>query len=115
MSKPTSVSIGGMDGAILDVAMRPGWINTCSNSGAPEGTVGVVYDTPGWTFAGPDDNAGQYPNPMLGLIGDERARYVLLDRGSDRSLVIAVKATDATCEATMAATMPIIESFEFAP
>jgi hypothetical protein len=92
MTEPIPLTIGGLDGFMVDLSVAPGWTSDCS----PDGYVN--------TFLVPD----------LSVSPDTAARYILLDRGDGRSLLIDLEMQDkATRNAVIAAAMPIIESFEF--
>jgi hypothetical protein len=112
VTAPTPVAIGGLDGVFVDVSVEPGYVNRCSYSQSgglsPGATDGPrIYNSPAGTFASPDESQA------LGLIGDDWARYFILDRGDGRVLVIAIVATTSTSATTDAEAMPIIQSFEF--
>jgi hypothetical protein len=100
VSPPTTATIGGLSGVMVDLSVVPGWTPTC----APRGIYTFSFwgsDSGGWS-------------DRLALNGSAMARYVLLDRGDGSTLVIAVEAPDkATWDAFIAEAMPIVQSFEF--
>jgi hypothetical protein len=100
VSPPTTATIGGLSGVMVDVSVVPGWPPTC----APLG----IYT---FSFWGSDEGGW---SDRLALNGSAMARYVLLDRGDGSTLVIAVEAPDkATWDAFIGEAMPIVQSFEF--
>ena len=92
VTEPTTLTIGGLDGVMVDVSVDPEWTSAC------------LADAYVSTFA----------EPNLLLARNAAARYILLDRGDGGSLLISIEMHDkATRDAVIAATMPIIRSFEF--
>ena len=92
VTEPTTLTIGGLDGVMVDVSVDPEWDEAC------------LADAYVSTFA----------EPNLLLACGMQPRYILLDRGDGGSLLIAIEMHDkATRDAVIAATMPIIRSFEF--
>jgi len=110
---PEPVIVGGLSGVTVDLSIAPGWTNRCSysQSGGPGDSMGPpVYDSPLDIFS---DASGA---PMLSLALDTKARYILLDRGDGRVLVIGISTTDtSTFDAGLADAMPVVETFEFRP
>jgi len=109
VTAPAPITVGGLSGVMLDVSLAPGWTLTCPSSrGAPLVSA--------FTVAGL--NAGEIDFLLAerdwSLAGDERARFILLDRGNDQALLIDVEAPDeATWDSLVLEAMPIIETFEF--
>lgn len=98
VSTPTSATIGGLSGVIVDLATAPGATPPCG---------------PGlYTFAlsGPDD--GGWSSRLI-VSGTERARYVLLDRGDGSSLVIAIHAPSGDWDAFLADADVLVNGLEF--
>ena len=92
MTRQIPLAIGGLGGLMVDVSVAPDWTDACSADGYIN------------TFAVPGLSVG--PNTP--------ARYILLDGGDGRTLLIDVQApATVSWDAAMAAAMPIIESFEF--
>jgi hypothetical protein len=90
VSAPTPVTIGGLSGVMVDVAVNPSLV-TC-----PDLFVDFTHSL------------------GAGLSGERRARYVLLARGDGQILLISIEASDkATWDALVADAMPIVQSFEF--
>ena len=108
MTTPESVTIGGLEGVVVDVSVTPGWVGLCEfsqeNNGPP------IYDGPLRLF---NDNAGN-GDVSLSAAVDEMARVFILDRGDSQILVIVVRAQgQAAWNALVADAMPIIDTFEF--
>ena len=109
VTAPAPITVGGLSGVMLDVSLAPGWTLTCPSSrGAPLVSAFTVADL----------NAGEIDfllgEPNWSLDGDERARFILLDRGNDQTLLIDVEAPDeGTWDSLVLEAMPIIETFEF--
>lgn len=101
-TKPKSVTIGGLNGFMLDVSMTPASNSTCPwMDGQPAATLFLNSD--------PSSSFG-WGNPGL----DGSMRLFLLDLGGGRTLLIDIEATDqATWKALVADAMPVVESFQF--
>jgi hypothetical protein len=101
---PTSMTIGGFKGQMLDVHLAPSWSGGCL---APEGPV---VGMPIIVQAGP---AG----PVAAIGPDHPIRLILLDLGGGRTVAIGAYGLEPTTEAEfneqVAGAMPVIESFEF--
>ena len=100
-SDPVAVSIGGLDGAMVELAMEPAWTGTCPfSNGMP-----VVP-----LFVSPAPDAG-----IHWVIGQEtRMRVYLLDRGDGTALIIDVEAPDeGSYQAILDEATGIVESIEF--
>ncbi len=99
-SKPTSISIGGLQGTMIDLAVAPTWTRTCPYSeGKPY--VPLIKDNPG-------------PGVNWGIGGKERMRMIILDAGGGNVIGILVDSIDgATFDALVAQAMPVIESMTF--
>jgi hypothetical protein len=104
-TQPTSVTIGGLDGQMLDVHLASSWTGGCQ---APEGPV---VGMPIVVQAGPG------MGPVAGIGPDHPIRLILLDLGGDRTMAIVAygiePTTDAEFNEQVARAMPVIESFEF--
>ncbi len=98
VSSPTPSSVGGLSGIMVDLSRVPGSVPRC-----PDGPYTL-------TVFGTDDGGW---SSRLRLMGTDRARYILLDRGDGSALVVAVEAPGAEWDAFVADSMPIIDSFEF--
>jgi hypothetical protein len=99
-SSPRMVTIGGLRGVELDVALNPGWTASCPfANGVP--TVPLFVGANGdlrWVAA-----------------GNERLRLSLLDVSGGGTVVVDIDAFDGTqMEALLAAATPIVQSFSFA-
>ncbi len=98
VSTPTAVTIGGLNGVMVDLSIGPGREAPCD----------AGYYT--FSFGGPE-NGGW--SDRLRLKGSDRARYFLLDRGDGSTLVIAIDAPDPEWDVFSAEAMRIVESLEF--
>jgi len=112
VTAPAPITVGGLSGVMLDLSLAPGWTLTCpSSQGAPLVSV----------FTRLRLDIARYPlapvanlDPESSLAGDERARFILLELGDDRALLIDVEAPDeATWDSLILEAMPVIETFEF--
>jgi hypothetical protein len=108
VTAPAPITVGGLSGVMLDLSVAPGWTLTCQSSqGGPhistftDSNPGTGSDFP---WAGPDWT----------VAGEEKARYILLDIGDGRALLIDVDAPDeATWDSLILEAMSVIETFEF--
>ncbi len=101
VTKPTEVTIGGLDGVMVDVSVARTWIEPCTTPPQPGTDVSTFVD------AASGDPSGT-------ISGETRERYILLDRGDGQTLVVDVEAQDkATWPAVLAAAMPVVSSLEF--
>ena len=101
VTKPTPVSIGGLNGVMVDVSLAPSWPEPCVTIPQPGTDVTTFVD------AGSGDVSGT-------IGGGTRERYILLDRGDGQSLLIDIEAQDsASWAAVMTAAMPVVNTFEF--
>jgi hypothetical protein len=100
-SSPRMVTVGGLRGVELDLALNTGWTASCAY--APNGvpTVPLFVGTTGtlrWTVA-----------------GNERLRVALLDVPGGGTVVVDVDAFDGTLmDGLLAAAAPIVLSLSFA-
>jgi hypothetical protein len=107
VTTPAPITVGELSGVMLDLSVAPGWTLTCpSSQGGPlvstftDANLGAEY----LPFAGPERS----------VAGNERARYILLDLGDDRAMLIDVQAPDElTWDSLVLEAMPVIETFEF--
>jgi hypothetical protein len=98
---PQPVTIGGLTGLTLDVSVDPAWKRTCPSSGGlpavelfADVNVGVEHD--------------------VAVQGTTPIRFLLLDLGDGRSLIVLVSAKDkATYDAFLPEAMSVIDTFEF--
>ena len=107
---PAPITVGGLDGAMVDVSLVPGWTIQCgsfSYEGETPPTAPIYDDEPLRTFA--ELEGGD----MVTVTDGNRARYMLLDGGDEHPLLIVIEATDASWDDMLAAAMPVIESMEF--
>ena len=106
-SPPTSVSIDGYEGMMLDLSLDPSWTRSCQ---APEGPVVGMPILIG---------AGSDPAPLVGLAPDHPARLILLDLTGGRTMSITIFGIEPTSAAAfgehVAEAMPVIQSFELQP
>jgi hypothetical protein len=113
VSTPTPISIGGLDGVVIDISIVPGWKSACSYTRETTGEVGATDSPPiynDWvqTFVGPDGS------PDIKINRGGHVWYVLLDAGDGQTLVIAAEAIGPSFSDTLVTdAMPIIETFKF--
>ena len=107
-TEPVAVTIGGLDGFMIDLSVDPAWTHTCpySNGGPMVSTFVDSVPGPGydWTVGGngPSQNS--------------HVRYIFLAQPDGNSLLIDIEASDgAAWEALVAEAMPIVDSFQFSP
>ncbi len=103
-SVPRAITIGGLDGYVVDVQMDPAWTETCPFSGG-EPTVPTLIGT------------GISEGVLWGTGPDSAQRVYILDLGGENAGNIAIN-VEVCCgvefEERMAAVTPVIESFAFA-
>ncbi len=100
-SDPVAVSIGGLEGAMVDLALDPAWTETCPFSG---GTPARPL------FVSPAPDAGIH----WVIAQDAHMRIYLLDRGDGTALIIDVEAQDEDSYAALLdEATEIVESIEF--
>ena len=100
---PRSISVGGLNGQMIDVATAPGWTRPCPFSGGKR-SVMLITDV--------DPASG----PFWGVGDRDKIRVIALDIGGGENFVITIdSANGATFESTVAAAMPVIESTAFGP
>jgi hypothetical protein len=104
---PAAVTIGGMEGQLLDLHLAPSWTAACE---APEGpVVGMPILV----------EAGSTTGPVAGIGRDIPLRVILLDLGGERTMAIVIFTLEPTQSSTfedrVAEVMPVIEGFEFHP
>jgi hypothetical protein len=101
-TKPVAVTVGGLSGYQLDLSVAPGWTHTCPYSNG-QSLVSTFTDTDPAT-GGFDWNDG----------GSAHARYVLLDLGDGRTLLVSVEAdSKAAWDGLLTRAMPVIATFQF--
>jgi hypothetical protein len=89
---PTTTTIGGFSGVMVDLSIAPGWANPCE----------------------PGQLVHTFSDPTLLITDSGHARYILLDLDGGRTLLIDVEGQDsASFDAFIRDAMPIIDSFEF--
>ena len=100
-SDPVAVSIGGLDGTMVDLRMDPAWTETCPFSdGMPVAPL----------FVSPAPDAGIH----WVIAQDAHMRIYLLDRGDGTALIIDVEAPDEdSYPAMLDEATDIVESIEF--
>jgi hypothetical protein len=101
---PEAVSVGGLDGYVIDVAMRPDWETPCPFSGGQP----IVM-----TLVGTEISEGVH----WGTDAGSEQRYYVLDIGEDGidgNIAIAVEVCcGVEFDDRMAAATPVIETFMF--
>lgn len=100
-SAPEAITIGGLDGLMVDLAVAPDATGTCPFSDVVP-TIPLVVDTiPG-------------EGPFWGIARGERKRLIVLDHPTGSNVVFIVDAIDgATFDDLVAAAMPVLETFRF--
>jgi hypothetical protein len=100
-SSPTPVSVGGLTGVSIDLTVDPNWAHTCSYSNGKALVSTFTDSDPGEGF---DWNIG----------AGSKVRYILLDLGSDRTLLVDIEAdTVAHWDDLIAGAMTVVNSFQF--
>jgi hypothetical protein len=104
-SEPTPVSLGGLDGYMIDVALDPAWTGTCPFSGGAP-TVATLG-------SGGDVSAGFF----WGLVGTDEDRVYLFDvddaDGGGNVLVMLDICCGVSRETRETEASPVIDSFDF--
>ena len=102
-STPAAVTVGGLQGSLVDVALAPSWKATCPFS---EGQPFVPFVT--------DSLPG--PGMHQGIAVTERARLIFLDAKDGETILIYIDSVDGTTfDAIVGQSMPIVESIVFRP
>jgi hypothetical protein len=102
---PSAVTIGGLEGQMLDLHLAPEWTGGCV---APEGpVVGMPILV----------QAGSGSGPVCGISLDHPMRLILVDLGHERTIAVSIFSVEpsqsSAFEEQAADAMPIVESFEF--
>jgi len=102
-SAPRPISVGGLNGQMIDVAIAPGWTRPCPPPfSARTPVVSLITDV--------DPASG----PYWGVKDHGKIRVIALDIGGGENAVITIdSANGSTFDSTDAAAMPIIESLAF--
>lgn len=96
-SSPAPVSIGGLDGQVIDLRKDPAWSGPCEGKVSLFTHVGTIND-PGW----------------WDVTDSARLRLYFLAAGDERTVTVHVETGDeASFEAFVEAAQPIVESFDF--
>jgi hypothetical protein len=100
---PRPVSIGGLDGQVIDVAVAPGWAVACPfTDGVPSVPLFL------------DDNVADEP-AFWGVTGPERLRLMVLDDRHSSNVVVMIDSTSGTTlDALDTTARPVLDTFEFA-
>ncbi len=100
VSTPRLVTVGGLPGVELDVAIKSGWKNTCPfANGLPSVPL----------FVGPN---GEY---RWVIAGSEQLRLDILDRPGGGTVVVDIDAFDGSVyQSLLQAATPIVQSLRFA-
>lgn len=103
VTTPSPVTIGGLAGISVDVSVVPN---------GDTGACPFLIDGSGSiTLADPD-----VPDLNLSIPSAGQARWILLDRGTAPTLLVALATENkASWDAYLAETMPIVDSFTFVP
>ncbi len=100
-SVPQPISIGGLDGVVVDVNLASGYVQPCSfTDGVP--SIPLVVDTvPG---------AG----PFWGINVGERERLIVLDHPTATNVVFIIDSVGGdSFDSLVGAAMPVLETFRF--
>jgi hypothetical protein len=99
VSEPQPISIGGLDGSVVDLEMASDWTGTCPAAIDPWIAAPIFFN-------------GYH----LAIGADDRQRFVLLDLGDGNTVGIQVDSRDtADFDSFVAEAMPIVETFSFPP
>ena len=99
------VTIGGLAGTMVDVTLKPTWTSSCPGSTVPIAALFTLRN--GTTTTVWNDTA---------TVGAAADRYIVLDIGGGRPVVIQVSSPSAAAFGPLiASAMPIVESFRFQP
>lgn len=104
------VTIGGLTGVQLDVALLPGFFDPCNAQASNGGPTVLSKEIPFF-----QDDSGQGGGIFLNSDRDAYARFILLDTPTGRNVIVVSARNAASLEARVAEAMPVIESFEFLP
>jgi hypothetical protein len=101
----TDVTLGGLHGYQVDLAIDPKWTGTCPwMNGLP-----VIELFVNAQYAKSDQGAFDW-----GIGAHARMRLFILDLGADRTLAVDIEAPEqATWDALVPKAMPVVQSFEF--
>jgi hypothetical protein len=104
VTTPTPVTIGGLSGVTVDVSPAP----ASSTSSCP-----FLLDGSG-SITLTDPDAPRPEDVALSVSATGTSRYILLDRGDGRTLLIELQAQDkTTLDALVRDVTPVINTFEF--
>jgi hypothetical protein len=102
-----AVTIGGLEGFMVDLSVAPDWTHSCPYSDGP--MVSTFVDSkpgPGYDWNVGGQAAGQSSN----------ARYIFLEQPDGNSLLIDIEAASkAAWDAFLVEAMPVVDSFQFNP
>ena len=100
---PRPVSIGGLDGQVIDIGLAPSWKAACPfTDGAPSVPLFL------------DDNVADEP-AFWGVTGPERLRLMVLDDRHSSNVVVMIDSTSGTTlDALEATAKPVLDTFRFA-
>ena len=96
---PAPISIGGLSGMTLDLAVATTWTHSCPNTDTPSVPTLVSADRNGFEWD---------------VSSTMRERLILLDTGGGRTLLLAINAPDkASFDAFVGEAMSVIQTFQF--
>lgn len=102
---PEPISIGGLEGTMVDLSVSPTWTASCPYAYSPD--LPLVS-----TFSDPIAGDGFDWN----IQGDGRTRIIALDLGDGRALIIDIEAQNkADYDALLPGAMEVVNTFSFAP
>ena len=106
-STPVDATIGDIHGQMVELHLDASWTSGCTTPDVEVAGMALLR------------NAGSPSGPVIGIVGAQPMRLILLDVGAGRLLAIAVSsitAADLTAGASqVTAAMPVVQSLEFHP
>lgn len=100
-STPQPITIGGLAGLTVDLALADGWTAACPFDPARP-TVAYLVDTL------PSEG------PFWGVGAAQRQRLIVLDRATLNNVVFLIESSDGTTfDALVEAAMPVLQTFSF--
>jgi hypothetical protein len=98
---PQPITIGGLEGRMVDLALADGWTATCPFDPTNPAVAYIVDTIP-------------TEGPFWGIGGDNRQRLIVLDHPDVTNVVLLIESADgSTFDALVEAAMPVLESFSF--
>jgi len=101
-SEPEPIHLNGLEGTVIDVALSDSWTGGCPDMGGPGAVLFTAVDGA--------SSRGEYE---WGVPQGMRDRYILLDAGGGRPVLIDIAAPAADFEEFLPAAMEVVQTFEF--